>query len=446
MDKNKLFFIFTMAMFSVYLISSITVTSQIFSVEPNVEEQYVITIDNSDIWPDGNITRVNITLQDGLVYLDGTNETTSTFETFRNDSNVLVWKNNTANEGYLINGTESKEFRFTANGSIIGEYNITILLYANSTHEVEYNSTVKIEDVTDPTVSFLNPTPNPNSNIAQTFIPVNVTAMDSVGIKNITIYIYDSSGLIGSASSDTSPFFLNFTALPDGRYLINATANDTYGNEDKNIRIITLNHSSTECSPNWENCTTWSTCANQNQTRICSDLNVCNTTIGNNKTQFQSCGDTNATIICTPNWDCDNWKPSKCKEGETQEKTCTDLNACDGNNPENTIRNCVVSGGSLSMVWIASIGGVIFFIILIVIIFYIKGRMSLGSSLSNMTSKRLPIAMPKINFPRRNIKIPRLPRRAPMNAPVWASKKPIRRPPQRLRKPPQGRNPRNKPL
>ncbi len=423
--KAKLFLIFAIATFSIYLISSAAISPTTFSVNPDINKNYILTINNNDIWPDGNITVVNITVPTGLVYIDKSNSTTSSYATFLNDSNLLSWENS-SDDGYLINGTNSKTFSFEANGSTLGGiYNITLLIISNNTHSIEYNSTVTIEDTTDPSINFNSPTPISNSNLAQTFIPVEVSASDNVAIDTITIFIYGSTGLLSNSSGDSSPHSINFTGLIDGTYSINATVTDTSGNEDStSTRIITLNLSST----------TTSQPTNTNTTPT-------NTT-------------SSTPPVCTPNWDCGDWKPKKCKEGEIQEKICTDLNDCSGDGSETTLRNCVNGGSSLGKVLVTSIGVVILLIIIAITIFYIKGKFGLGSQLNNMAPKGPPpVSMPKINFPRRKMRIPRLPRRAPMNSPGNAGRKlPLRRAPPRgnrvppPRRPPQGRNPRNKPL
>ena len=72
------------------------------------------------------------------------------------------------------------------------------------------------------------------------------------------------------------------------------------------------------CSTDW-NCTSWGDCVNETQTRTCSDLNFCNTTVGK-PAESQSCTET-----CTEDWNCTSW--GDCVN-ETQTRTCSDLNDC----------------------------------------------------------------------------------------------------------------------
>ena len=86
----------------------------------------------------------------------------------------------------------------------------------------------------------------------------------------------------------------------------------------------------TTCEEDWT-CTEWSDCANDTQTRICTDLNECGT--NNSKpTEIQEC------VIpeeCVENWTCSEW--STCFN-KMQNRACIDLNDCGTltNKPEET--------------------------------------------------------------------------------------------------------------
>lgn len=75
------------------------------------------------------------------------------------------------------------------------------------------------------------------------------------------------------------------------------------------------------CVENWQ-CTVWSNCSNNIQTRTCTDLNNCSTTL-NKPATSRSC-----TVSCTENWSCSSWAPSVCPVSRLQTRTCTDLNDC----------------------------------------------------------------------------------------------------------------------
>ena len=87
----------------------------------------------------------------------------------------------------------------------------------------------------------------------------------------------------------------------------------------------------TQCTQNWQ-CGSWSTCINNQQTRICTDLNGCNNITGM-PVEIQSC-----TSTCTESWTCDTW--SSCINGQ-QTRNCYDLNNCgtESNKPV-TLQTC----------------------------------------------------------------------------------------------------------
>ncbi|MEM4714053.1 MAG: PGF-pre-PGF domain-containing protein [Candidatus Nanoarchaeia archaeon] len=106
--------------------------------------------------------------------------------------------------------------------------------------EMRYFSIV---DTIAPTIHFVSPTEISGSTINRNYIQVNVTASDSgTSLKNITIYLYNSTGsLINSTNSTSSPLFANFTGLAEGLYYFNATAYDNSNNsnvtETRNVTI-----------------------------------------------------------------------------------------------------------------------------------------------------------------------------------------------------------------
>ena len=105
-------------------------------------------------------------------------------------------------------------------------------------------------DLTNPNINFTSPTETSGSVYSRTNIIINVTASDSgTGLKNITIYLYNSTGLRNSTTSTTSPLFLNFTSLIDGLYFFNATAFDNAKNSNKTeTRNITIDTTSPSIS------------------------------------------------------------------------------------------------------------------------------------------------------------------------------------------------------
>jgi len=76
-----------------------------------------------------------------------------------------------------------------------------------------------------PMIEFVAPTTT--GNVSQDYIVANVSAID-VLLDSVMIYLYNLSGLVNS----TNETFVNFTDLTDGTYYLNASANDSLGNEN----------------------------------------------------------------------------------------------------------------------------------------------------------------------------------------------------------------------
>ncbi|MEA2035931.1 MAG: NosD domain-containing protein [Nanoarchaeota archaeon] len=110
-----------------------------------------------------------------------------------------------------------------------------------------------------PNINFTDPTTQ-SGNYSQNYILANVTASDTY-LNATIIYLYNAAGLVSSNSSieysqGASPFFTNFTALPDGVYYLNATANDTSNNKNSTeTRTIRLDTTSPSFSNNKTNAT-----------------------------------------------------------------------------------------------------------------------------------------------------------------------------------------------
>jgi len=361
---------------SICLISAIhDISPSSFSVDLGSSFLYEITIDNTAVGQDANITQVTITIPNSFNFVKGSNGTDSS-STFTNTSTNLIWTNLT---GYVINGSESKDFWFNAIASTIGNYNITIVTL-NDTGSFYSNISVEVEDNTKPLINFIFPTPSHNSILSQSYIPVNITASDNLAIDAMIIYLYNSTNLLNSETSSISPYFTSFTGLDDGTYYLNATVNDTTGNVDvTSTRTIIIN-TTIGCVADWH-CTNWSECMGGIQIRSCVDFNTC----GENSTkpaENQSCE------FCIPNWNCTEWQPEECPKNETQIRDCVDSNNCDilEEKPAET-KSCVYESGA----------NILFIFIVIVIIISIIAIVILIIRLQ----KRVKSQMNKTNFPLR---------------------------------------------
>ncbi len=73
------------------------------------------------------------------------------------------------------------------------------------------------------TVNFTSPTPNPGVYLNVSSIVINATSADA-NLTNITINLYNATGLVNQTNLTSAPFIVNFTNLVDGIYYFNATA------------------------------------------------------------------------------------------------------------------------------------------------------------------------------------------------------------------------------
>ncbi|MEM4396912.1 MAG: DUF2341 domain-containing protein, partial [Candidatus Woesearchaeota archaeon] len=84
-------------------------------------------------------------------------------------------------------------------------------------------------DTTKPLISFESPTPANDSYSASNQVTINVSVVD-LNFNNVTIYLYNTTGLVEMQTSTDNPFSYTFTNLPEGLYYVNATGYDKAGN------------------------------------------------------------------------------------------------------------------------------------------------------------------------------------------------------------------------
>jgi hypothetical protein len=314
------------------LISLILISNYIFAAQQSISisnstgqagvfQIYNITVQNTD--PKLNITQVNLTVS--VSYLNITSFNTSTGATIIPSLTILQFVNNSIS--LIKNGTIGY-FWLNAMTNQTGTFNITVTTLDNNSITNSTNLSVTVIDTIPPTISFVNQTPSGGST-GLTSIPVNVSASDSgSGLSNVTIYLSNSSGLIGGSPivSTSSPSYANFTGLLAGTYNLWAIAFDNAGNNasTSNYSLTTINSTTVACVPNWVNST--GSCVNGNQTVTWSDSNNCNITTNQPATINQTC---TSAPTCVTNWSCTDWTPAICSSTNgSQTRTCTDSNGC----------------------------------------------------------------------------------------------------------------------
>lgn len=154
------------------------------------------------------------------------------------DFSDTSWNYTEMSQSITPNNLTTKYFQFNytfSTTSVIFPviHNITLL-----------NIFQSIPDTIKPLVNFTFPTPSNASIQASYIIVYNVTAEDETTLKNISVYLFNSSfDLINVSNTTISSLFGNFTVQSDGTYHINATAYDLSGNgnvtELREIIILT---------------------------------------------------------------------------------------------------------------------------------------------------------------------------------------------------------------
>ncbi|MDE1849009.1 MAG: hypothetical protein KGH55_03175 [Nanoarchaeota archaeon] len=285
---------------------------------------YDITVTNTNNPPGLNLTQIVIVAPINItISSSGTSANGIYTYSVNSSANTqsLSWNNATG----LVKSGASQYFWINASLNQIAYVNLTIASLDTQGNTNQTSLLIFINDTTPPFISFISPTPANGSTLNSSYIPVNVTASDfGSGLKNITIYLYNSTSLVSSRTSSSPQFFYNFTNLTGGKYTLGASTTDLAGNVNQTPSLaIFLNISAiVPCTVSDWSCS-WSSCINGTQTQTCIDINGCNTTIWVNGTA--SC---NPSSSCSPNLNCTDWLPVDCQPGENQTKTCTDLNNC----------------------------------------------------------------------------------------------------------------------
>jgi len=215
------------------------------SVNESTPALYNMTIENLNTTAAENWTEINVSLDSGFVFVIDSNGTdSSATHTFSNTSTVLSWNG----DGLVMNLTNQSFWFNLTSPSTPGNYNFTITAVNSSGDTVETkNLSITINDTQKPSkVSFKSPgLTTDRANLSQTSIPINISVTDLGTVDTITIKLYNSTqDEINSSlnSSNVNSWFYNFTGLTtNGVYYINATVNDTFGNENSSSTLnITL--------------------------------------------------------------------------------------------------------------------------------------------------------------------------------------------------------------
>ncbi|MEK6829333.1 MAG: hypothetical protein AABY15_04335, partial [Nanoarchaeota archaeon] len=186
-------------------------------------------------------------------------------------------------------------------------------------------------DTNSPTINLTSPSDTSTSTVAS--LPATLgfqfiaSDTDSASIANCKLYI--DSSLKTTITSITLDAITGITGSVDseGLHTWNVNCTDSGGNiGNSSFRTITVNKQGGTggCSESWI-CGNWTECFDNEQTRVCEDLNNCATII-NKPDEKQACSLIINETECDENWNCD-W--TACDElGFKEPFNCTDLNSC----------------------------------------------------------------------------------------------------------------------
>ncbi len=149
--------------------------------------------------------------------------------TLYEDANLC---NYTLNAGVTNNSmTNSNNRAFNATNATIADGSYLVRYFCWDAYN-NLNSSVTRAfsvDASAPVIAYGTLTDSNNTFLNVSRVRINVTATDA-NLQSIVIFLQNTTTLINRTQTATSPNFVNITGLNDGRYLFNATANDTLGN------------------------------------------------------------------------------------------------------------------------------------------------------------------------------------------------------------------------
>jgi len=183
----------------------------------------------------------NISIDDADNYVNSAQTITATANI--NDANISSASINNKtlikSDNFYTIITNASNLNCTSNSAC----NLTVIATDGLENKNDTEKKEIFVDDAKPKIQFVNITETSGSILLdRDYLQINVTANDT-NLRNVTIYLYNSTGLVNSATSNSSPNFANFTGLADNTYFFNATATDLADNRNSTeTRNITINY------------------------------------------------------------------------------------------------------------------------------------------------------------------------------------------------------------
>ncbi|MFC1697127.1 LamG-like jellyroll fold domain-containing protein, partial [Nanoarchaeota archaeon] len=158
-----------------------------------------------------------------------------------NDDTVtydIILLNSDLTVNSTLNTTTNNYYNWDCSGYSEGNYSLKINgtdtggLYSISS--LGGNFTI---DRISPSINLVNPT-KPSGIYSQNYITANVSTLDQLSyVNNITIYLYNTTGIYNQVNNNGSQYLYNFTSLPDGIYYLNSSAYDRALNYNTSVTL-----------------------------------------------------------------------------------------------------------------------------------------------------------------------------------------------------------------
>lgn len=221
-----------MLIFAGYGLAAFATRTVPVQVLQGVESGYNFTVNSSG--PSAiNISNVTVTIPSGFSFVANSNRTTAlAAHTFQNTSTVLIWNAS----GLIQNVSATRDFLFnaTANSSSIGIFNITINMYNTTGIVNQTNFTVSVNDTQAPGLSVtLN-----DATDTKIVLDVALTDNDPAGIAKSCAILggYSDSSVSGTGATQT----ITINALTCGTsYSIGAQCSDLANNTNSSTSSYT---------------------------------------------------------------------------------------------------------------------------------------------------------------------------------------------------------------
>ena len=211
-----------------------------------------ITINNSDINQNANISSVTVTIPASFTFSSGSQNTSANANhAFTNSGTLLNWTNTSF---YLINGSggnDPRYFWFNATAATPGTFSLIVTTTNGTATFNPRNLTVNVNDTTAPTFFYVYP----GNNTATRSSTINISGnfSDNFNLTRLILYVWNSSNiLVNSTIINTSLTSLlnglanfTFTFPREDRYFINFLMNDTANNSAFNSTNFTLIYDTT---------------------------------------------------------------------------------------------------------------------------------------------------------------------------------------------------------